>query len=82
MLPLSPSMCNLPKKKTWEIQQQKIADFHIQYSKNPCIRTYNLIFILNPLFIRTYFNRFLFYKNEGRDENTEKKFSLAFSQLK
>ena len=56
MLPLSPSMCNLQKKKTWEIQQQKIADFHIQY----------------PLFIRTYFNRFLFYKNEGRDENTEK----------
>ena len=41
MLPLSPNMCNLQKKDVGN-STAKIADFHIQYSKNPRIRTHNL----------------------------------------
>ena len=42
MLPLSPSMCHLQKKDMGNPTAARIADFHIQYSKNLHIRIYNL----------------------------------------
>ena len=41
MLLLYPNMRNLQKKDVGN-STAKIADFHIQYSKNPCIGIYNL----------------------------------------